>query len=64
MSIRFSDPRAEPSRRVEAYRLRAALDGPIASGLYSMVVSSWCAGPHSNAEVHAEFEPDPFCEVP
>ena len=33
MSIQFHDPRAEPSHRVEAYRLKAALDGPIAIGL-------------------------------
>ena len=33
MSIQFHDPRAEPSHPVEAYRLKAALDGPIAIGL-------------------------------
>ena len=33
MSIQFHDPRAEPSRPVEAYRLKAVLDGPIAIGL-------------------------------
>ena len=35
-----------------------------AGGLYSMVMPSWCAGPHSNVAVHAGFEPNPFCEVP
>ena len=33
MSIQFHDPRAEPLRPEEAYRLKAALDGPIAVGL-------------------------------
>ena len=33
MSIQFHDPRAEPSRPVEKYGLKAALDGPIALGL-------------------------------
>ncbi len=35
-----------------------------AGGLYSMVMPSWCAGPHCNPAVHAAFEPNPFCEVP
>lgn len=35
-----------------------------AGGLYSMVMPSWCAGPHCNAAVHAAFDPNPFCEVP
>lgn len=33
MSIQFHDPRAEPLRPEEAYRLKAALDGPVAIGL-------------------------------
>ena len=33
MSIQFHDPRADPSHPVEAYRLKAALDGPIAIGM-------------------------------
>ena len=33
MSIQFHDPRAEPSRPIETYGLRAALDGPIVIGL-------------------------------
>ena len=33
MSIQFHDPRAEPLRPEEAYRLKAALGGPIAIGL-------------------------------
>ena len=35
-----------------------------AGGLYSMVMPSWCGGPYANVAVHAEFEPNPFCEVP
>lgn len=34
------------------------------SGLYSMVMPSWCAGPHHNGVVHAEIELDQACEVP
>jgi hypothetical protein len=34
------------------------------SGLYTMVMPSWCAGPHRNAIVHAEIELDQACEVP
>jgi hypothetical protein len=34
------------------------------AGLYTMVMPSWCAGPHGNVTVHAEIEHDQFCEVP
>ncbi|WP_419842060.1 hypothetical protein [Candidatus Poriferisodalis sp.] len=34
------------------------------SGLYSMVMPSWCAGPHRNSVVHAEIELNQACEVP
>ena len=34
------------------------------TGLYSMVMPSWCSGPHSNSAVHALIEVDMFCEVP
>lgn len=33
-------------------------------GLYTMVMPSWCAGPHGNIAVHAEIEIDAFCELP
>ena len=33
-------------------------------GLYSMVMPSWCAGPHRNVAVHEAFDINPFCEVP
>ena len=33
MTVQFHDPRAEPSRPVEPYRLRAALDGSVTIGL-------------------------------
>jgi hypothetical protein len=33
-------------------------------GLYTMVMPSWCAGPHGNLAVHAEIEIGEFCEVP
>ena len=34
------------------------------SGLYTMVMPSWCAGPHGNIAVHAEILVDQFCELP
>lgn len=34
------------------------------SGLYTMVMPSWCAGPHRNTVVHAEIELDQACEIP
>lgn len=34
------------------------------TGLYSMVMPTWCAGAHANQAVHAEIELDQACEVP
>ena len=34
------------------------------SGLYSMVMPSWCAGTHTNAAVSVKVEADMFCEIP
>lgn len=34
------------------------------SGLYSMVMPSWCAGTHKNSAVSAPVESEFFCEVP
>jgi hypothetical protein len=34
------------------------------SGLYSMVMPSWCAGSHKNSAVSVQFESNPYCEVP
>jgi len=34
------------------------------SGLYSMVMPSWCAGAHSNSAVSIKVEADIFCEIP
>ena len=34
------------------------------SGLYTMVMPSWCAGPHRNAIVHSEIELDQACVIP
>jgi hypothetical protein len=34
------------------------------SGLYSMVMPSWCAGTHSNSAVSVKVEADLFCEIP
>ena len=34
------------------------------SGLYTMVMPSWCAGPHGNIAVHEEITVDQFCELP
>lgn len=33
-------------------------------GLYSMVMPSWCAGPHGNIAVHQAIETTQFCELP
>ncbi|MEM7219673.1 MAG: hypothetical protein AAF515_14990 [Pseudomonadota bacterium] len=34
------------------------------SGLYSMVMPSWCAGAHQNSAVTKRIDLNPFCEVP
>ena len=34
------------------------------SGLYSMVMPSWCAGTHCNSAVSVKVEADMFCEIP
>jgi hypothetical protein len=34
------------------------------SGLYSMVMPSWCAGTHRNSPVSVKVETDVFCELP
>jgi hypothetical protein len=34
------------------------------SGLYSMVMPTWCAGPHRNRAVCRRIETDVFCELP
>jgi len=34
------------------------------SGLYSMVMPSWCAGAHANSAVSIRVEADIFCEIP
>lgn len=34
------------------------------SGLYSMVMPSWCAGPNKNSAVTVAIETEQFCEVP
>ena len=34
------------------------------SGLYTVVMPSWCAGPHGNVAVHEEIIIDQFCELP
>lgn len=34
------------------------------AGLYSMVMPSWCAGPHRNRAVSVRFDPNPACELP
>lgn len=52
--------------------VKACFDGPDnilvlvagGSGLYSMVMPSWCAGAHNNSAVSQLVESDQFCEVP
>ena len=34
------------------------------SGLYTMVMPSWCAGPHGNIAVHQEIEMGQVCAIP
>ncbi len=34
------------------------------TGLYSMVMPTWCAGPHRNRAVRVKMEINPFCEMP
>ena len=34
------------------------------SGLYSMVMPSWCAGPNKNSAVTVAIETEQFCEIP
>ena len=34
------------------------------TGLYSMVMPTWCAGPHRNRAIQVKIETDQFCEVP
>ena len=34
------------------------------SGLYSMVMPSWCAGKHKNSAVSVKVEAEQFCEIP
>ena len=34
------------------------------SGLYTMVMPSWCAGPNSNSAVSVKVDVDQFCELP
>ena len=58
--------RPEDGDRIPAVRdpdkiLVVVAGGP---GLYSMIMPSWCAGPHRNSFVHAEVELNQFCEVP
>ena len=50
-----------PAVRDPSNILMLTAGGP---GLYSMVMPSWCAGPHHNVAVHEAFDINPFCEVP
>ncbi len=72
-------PRAELERLASAFAGRAG-DGELVgcfespaqililmaggSGLYSMVMPSWCAGAHRNSAVSVRVETDPSCEIP
>ena len=33
-------------------------------GLYSMVMPSWCAGPHANRSVTQRIDLNPACDIP
>ena len=59
--IRTDDGDKIPAVRDPASILVLVAGGP---GLYSMVMPSWCAGPHRNSFVHAPVRIDQFCEIP
>lgn len=50
-----------PAVRDPAKILLMTAGGP---GLYTVVMPSWCAGPHGNVAVHAPVEANPYCELP
>jgi hypothetical protein len=50
-----------PAVRNPANILVLTAGGP---GLYTVVMPSWCAGPHGNIAVHAEIELNQACAVP
>tara|TARA_B100000676_G_scaffold313081_1_gene391178 strand:- start:212 stop:1291 length:1080 start_codon:yes stop_codon:yes gene_type:complete len=66
--LKAMDPglKAPPGEPVKAVRDPAKIVLLVAggAGLYSMVMPSWCAGPHKNAYVHSEIAIDQFCEIP
>lgn len=78
LAARAVAPRAELAA-LNAKMLAAGGDDPVpavrdpsaillavagAPGLYSMVMPTWCAGPHGNVVVHAAVELDQYCELP
>ncbi|MFT4582336.1 MAG: hypothetical protein ACI915_002272 [Gammaproteobacteria bacterium] len=77
LSARAVTPRAElealnPRMLVGSEELIPAVRDPAnilvitagGTGLYTMVMPSWCAGPHRNVAVHAEIELNQYCELP
>ena len=57
---------ADPAARRDAFSDPADVLITVAggSGLYSMVMPTWCAGPHRNRAVCQRVELDPWCELP
>jgi hypothetical protein len=59
--LKADDGERIPAVRDPAKILIVVAGGP---GLYSMVMPSWCAGPHRNSVVYTEVDLNQFCEVP
>jgi len=58
-------PKGEEVRAMPAFRSHEDILLLVAggTGLYSMVMPTWCAGPHANRFVTQQVELDAFCEV-
>ena len=62
----FASRHSDPDASVAAVRSPDDIVLLVAggTGLYSTVMPSWAAGPHTNAIVHQEIVIDQFCEIP
>jgi hypothetical protein len=58
-------PKGDEARAMPAFRSHEDILVLVAggTGLYSMVMPTWCAGPHANRFVTQRIELDAFCEV-
>ena len=64
----FASRRTEPAANQRRSCFASPRDILIAvaggTGLYSMVMPTWCAGPHRNRAVSVQVDMDQFCEIP